>query len=223
MIDLPGRTDVSRRLFVARLGTAALGITLAPMFGCETNSVAPFVEGTDIPFLTPLTDPNPDRAFYVQCGRTGGRNWPGPSQIARDAWGLAVDGLVASPRTFTYADLLRLSGNAVRIVSTLRCIVDSTFVPGLIGTALYGHPAAAGARSRRRGHREHPAHPYLRGRWFYEQPAAPRSDGPISPRTGRAPACLPDERRACTPTTDSRCACWCPGNTGTKASSGSPG
>lgn len=138
MIDSPGRADVSRRTFVVRLGTAALGIALAPMVGCETNSVAPFVEGTDIPFLTPLTDPNPDRAFFVQYGADGTvENWAGPRQIARDTWGLTVDGLVATPRTFSYSDLLRFAGDAVRIVSTLRCIVDSTFVPGLIGTTLF--------------------------------------------------------------------------------------
>ncbi|MEZ4699605.1 MAG: molybdopterin-dependent oxidoreductase [Rhodothermales bacterium] len=138
MTQHSGRTDVSRRSFIARLGGTVLGVALTPLAGCETNMVAPFVEGTDIPFLTPLTDPNPDRAFYVQYGADGTvTNWPGPRQIARDAWTLTVDGLVPQPRTFTYADIQRLSGEAIRIVGTLRCIVDSTFVPGLIGTTLF--------------------------------------------------------------------------------------
>jgi DMSO/TMAO reductase YedYZ molybdopterin-dependent catalytic subunit len=132
------RPDASRRSFLVRLGQTALGVAFVPLAGCETNAVTPFVEGTDIPFLTPLFDVNPDRAFYVQYGADGTvADWPGFQQIRQEDWALRIDGQAANAKTFTFADIQRLAGRAVRIVATLRCIVDSTFVPGLIGTTVF--------------------------------------------------------------------------------------
>ncbi len=57
--------------------------------------------------------------------------------VSRDSWRLQIDGLVDTPLTLSYADIERLSSASVRIISTMRCIVDSTFVPGLIGTTVF--------------------------------------------------------------------------------------
>lgn len=65
-------------------------------------------------------------------------NWQQPD-IARNDWRLTIDGLVNNSLSISYPDLLNLSasGNAVTILKTMRCIIDTNEVGGLIGTALW--------------------------------------------------------------------------------------
>lgn len=115
-----------------------LGFSLLPLSGCEENSFEPIAEGTTIPFLSPIQHPNPDDAFFIQYGAQAAiENWPGIQQLSRDTWSLRIDGLVDQPLTLTYADLQQRANRAVRVLSTLRCIVDETFVPGLVGTTVW--------------------------------------------------------------------------------------
>ncbi len=50
---------------------------------------------------------------------------------------MQIDGLVNEPLTITFNDILQHADQAVRVLSTLRCIVDETFVPGLISTTVW--------------------------------------------------------------------------------------
>ncbi len=130
---------ITRRSFLGRTGGALLGFSLLPLAaGCEQNSFAPLANGTSIPFLTPIQDPNPDNAFFAQYGgQAAVPNWPGVQQLSRGTWTMLLDGLVDSPLTITFADIEAQSARAVRVLNTLRCIVDETFVPGLIGNTIW--------------------------------------------------------------------------------------
>ena len=128
----------TRRTFLRRAGGITLGMSLIPLAGCEVNSFEPIVDGTEIPFLTPVEHPDPDVAFYVQHGGAATQeNWPGVPALTRSSWQLTIDGLVEEPLTLTYSDLEKHFDRAIRILNTLRCIVDETFVPGLIGTTVW--------------------------------------------------------------------------------------
>ncbi len=129
---------LDRRQFIKGSGGALLGFSLLPLSGCEVNSFEPIVNGTTIPFLTPIIDPDPDTAFFAQFGGTAAvPDWPGVQQLTRDSWTLQIDGLVSTPLTVSFSDIMSQANYAVRIVNTLRCIVDETFVPGLIGTTVW--------------------------------------------------------------------------------------
>lgn len=83
--------------------------------------------------MTPIED------FYVQVGATVSiPDWQQPD-ISRNDWRLTIDGLVDNELSISYPDLLNLSasGNAVTILKTMRCIIDTNEVGGLIGTALW--------------------------------------------------------------------------------------
>ena len=128
----------NRRVFLQRAGRFTLGASLIPLAGCEVNSFEPIVDGTEIPFLTPISHPNPDVAFYIQNGGAATQqNWPGTPQLTRSSWVLTIGGLVNTPLTLGFSAVESQSSQAVRILNTLRCIVDETFVPGLVGTTVW--------------------------------------------------------------------------------------
>ena len=59
-------------------------------------------------------------------------------EVSSADWSLRIDGLVDNPITITFADLMDAASEAeVTVVKTMRCIIDSTFIPGLIGTATW--------------------------------------------------------------------------------------
>lgn len=121
---------LSRRAFLRAAGGTAAGIAVLAVTGCEENSVTPRVTGTAIPFLTPTAD------FFVQYGADGAvPGWSAPPAIDDASWSLQIDGAVASPLSLRYDDVL--AAPRVRVLKTIRCIIDSNEVPGLIGTALW--------------------------------------------------------------------------------------
>ncbi|NND71418.1 MAG: molybdopterin-dependent oxidoreductase [Rhodothermales bacterium] len=131
--ETEGEARVGRRAFLKTASTAVLGLTAINVVGCETNFVEPLVDGLQIPFITPNED------FFVRVGaEVSIPNWQQPSISAGD-WTLTLDGLVDSPVTITYADLVEeaANGNAVTLLKTMRCVVDTNEVEGLIGTALW--------------------------------------------------------------------------------------
>lgn len=132
------REKIARRHFIKKAAGAAIGFTLVPLAGCEVNSFEPLVQGTSIPFLTPINTPNPEQAFYAQYGGQATiTDWPGIPQLTRPSWQMQIDGLVNAPLTVTFADIEAEASRAVHVISTLRCIVDENFIPGLIGTTLW--------------------------------------------------------------------------------------
>ena len=132
------QVKLPRRQFIKHAGGLVLGCSILPLAGCEQNSFEPIVNGTAIPFLTPITDNNPDNAFYIQYGGQAAiPNWPGVQQLSRPTWSMVIDGLVDAPLTVSFADIQQESARAVKVLSTLRCIVDETFVPGLISTTIW--------------------------------------------------------------------------------------
>jgi DMSO/TMAO reductase YedYZ molybdopterin-dependent catalytic subunit len=115
-----------------------MGFALIPLVGCEVNSFEPLVDGTSIPFLTPLTAPTPEQEFYAQFGGQATiTDWPGVPQLTRASWEMRIDGLVDQPLTITFEDIEQEASRAVRVINTLRCIVDENFIPGLIGTTVW--------------------------------------------------------------------------------------
>jgi DMSO/TMAO reductase YedYZ molybdopterin-dependent catalytic subunit len=130
--------STSRRVFLRQAGGLAVGLTFLPLAGCEDNLVEPKVTGTTLSFLSPVDDPNPDAAFYVQFGAAAAvANWPGVPDLSQQAWTLRLDGLVANPLTLRFADLQAEAASALTVLKTMRCIIDGNFVPGLIGNAYW--------------------------------------------------------------------------------------
>ena len=128
----------TRRDFIRGAGCVLMGFSILPLAGCEQNSFEPIANGTSIPFISPIQHANPDEAFFVQYGGQAAiTDWPGVQQLSRNTWSMQIDGLVDTPLTLSFADIQQQSARAVTILSTLRCIVDETFVPGLIGTAVW--------------------------------------------------------------------------------------
>lgn len=122
----------TRRTFVHRAGQVAVGLAILPLAGCEENIVEPRREGINLSFLIP-TD-----TFYVQHGGEAAvEGWPGVPTIDRDAWTLTIDGLVGSPLTLRFSDIEAVMDQSVTMLKTMRCITDTTAVPGLIGTATW--------------------------------------------------------------------------------------
>lgn len=135
-MDMPNAP--SRRVFLRQAGGAVLGLALVPLAGCESNLVAPLVEGTAIPFLTPVEGAVGAPPFFVQYGAAASvNNWGGVPALTQASWTLRIDGLVSNPLTLTYADLEAAAGEAVTVLKTMRCIIDATSVPGLVGTATW--------------------------------------------------------------------------------------
>ena len=136
----------SRRFFLKATSGAAFGLYLSPL-GCESNSITPKFSGGQFDFLTPV-DPSVDRgnrldpSHFVQFGAQSsvmGWSYEGVEQVARADWQLELTGEFDTPTTLTFADIqaeIDASGDYT-VLNTLRCIVDSTGIPGLVGTALW--------------------------------------------------------------------------------------
>jgi DMSO/TMAO reductase YedYZ molybdopterin-dependent catalytic subunit len=139
--------QLDRRLFLKGAGGTALGLVFAP--ACESNQVRPKGIGREFDFLTPVDaslegDPGrrPTDAFYLQWGAEStvdGWTYADQPVIAPDEWSLRIEGLVQTPLDITFADLERkaAAGEEVVLLNTLRCIFDTTDIPGLVGNALW--------------------------------------------------------------------------------------
>jgi DMSO/TMAO reductase YedYZ molybdopterin-dependent catalytic subunit len=124
---------IPRRQFLRQMGGVTITVAFAPLAACDSTLVAPLVEGQDVPFLTPVGQ------FFVRNGaEISVANWRQPD-IAPAGWALSIEGLVAQPVTVRYADLEAeiAAGRGVRLLKTLRCVIDSNEVQGLIGTAVW--------------------------------------------------------------------------------------
>ena len=139
--------QLDRRLFLKGAGGTALGLVFAP--ACESNQVRPKGIGREFDFLTPVDaslegDPGrrPTDTFYLQWGAEGtidGWTYADQPIVAPDDWSLRIEGLVQTPLDVTFADLERkaAAGEEVVLLNTLRCIFDTTDIPGLVGNALW--------------------------------------------------------------------------------------
>lgn len=122
---------MDRRTFILRAGGGVLGFSLFGLAGCEFNSVDPITGGRVVSFLTPI-----DSFFYKNGAETSISDWALPI-IERDAWRLRIDGLVGTPMEISYADIEAKSADAIELLKTMRCVIDSNEVQGLIGTAVW--------------------------------------------------------------------------------------
>ena len=122
---------MNRREFLVRSGSLALGASVISLTGCEFNSVDPITTGRTVPFITPI-----DEFYFKNGAETSIRNWTLPI-VNRDTWQLQIDGLVSTPLNISYADIEAESANAINLLKTMRCVIDSNEVQGLIGTAIW--------------------------------------------------------------------------------------
>jgi len=121
---------ITRRTFFGRMGSLAVGLTFMPLAGCENNAFEPVIEGADLPFLTPNT------SFYLQFGAEGAvSGWGGVPALSNEDWSLTLDGRFDRPLTLRLSDLQ--AEVPTTFLATLRCIVNSNAVPGLVGTAAW--------------------------------------------------------------------------------------
>ena len=125
------REGVSRRTFLRLAGGGMLGAAILPMAGCEFNGVEPITVGEEVSFLTRIDD-----FFYKNGAEISIPDWREPV-IGRDTWRMAISGLVERPLEITYADIEAESASQIEVLKTMRCVIDSNEVQGLIGTALW--------------------------------------------------------------------------------------
>ncbi len=128
--------NLSRRDFIRLAGGTIVGVSFVGLAGCEFNSVEPITLGREVPFLTPV-----DEFYYKNGADISIPNWKLPI-IQRDQWTLEITNangvsLVATPTTVRVADLEAESANQIKLLKTMRCVVDSNDVQGLIGTAVW--------------------------------------------------------------------------------------
>ena len=126
-------TILSRRSFLQKAGSIAVGLSIVPLSACESLVVDPIISGeSTFPFLTPT------ETFFAQFGADGAIvDWPGIQQIPRGRWRLTIDGLVSNPLSLSFSDIDSKINAERTILSTLRCILDNNAVPGLVGTATW--------------------------------------------------------------------------------------
>jgi DMSO/TMAO reductase YedYZ molybdopterin-dependent catalytic subunit len=125
---------MNRRFFLQQSAVATLGITFLPLLnGCEDNSVAPITNGFEIDFLTPQ-----NKLFIKQGAEISIPNWQQPNISTAD-WRLSINGLVNTAKSISYADLMaeRSAGRSLKILKTMRCVIDSNDAQGLIGTGVW--------------------------------------------------------------------------------------
>jgi len=131
----------TRRVFLKATSGAALGLYLSPI-ACESNQITPKVTGGRFDFLTPV-DVSTDRrnrptdSHFVQFGGEGSVpswNYDTVAEIDRSAWSISLQGLFTTPGELTFADIdaAVADDQAVTVLNTLRCIFDSTGIPGLV-------------------------------------------------------------------------------------------
>jgi DMSO/TMAO reductase YedYZ molybdopterin-dependent catalytic subunit len=126
----------TRRTLLATAGKAAVGLTFVPLLGCESNSVTAKGTGLEFPFITPVSNPDPLKAFFVQYGAQASvTNWTGVPTLNREAWRLRIDGLVNTPQDISFAEIA--AEESVTVLKTIRCIIDNQALPGLIGNAVW--------------------------------------------------------------------------------------
>jgi len=144
-------TDFNRRIFLRGAGGTALGLVLTPLgSGCQTNEVRPKGIGRTFDFLTPIDtsledEParRPSDSFFVQWGAAGipALSWrfDDVPVLGREEWSMRIEGLVPEPVDVSFGDLQRKAseGEEVVLLNTLRCIFDSTEIPGLVGNAIW--------------------------------------------------------------------------------------
>lgn len=125
---------MNRRLFLQQSALATIGVAFLPLLnGCEDNAVDPITNGFEIDFLTTQS-----KFFVKQGAEISIPNWQQPN-ISTTDWRLQIDGLVNTPKSITYADLMaeRTAGRSVKLLKTMRCVIDSNDVQGLIGTGVW--------------------------------------------------------------------------------------
>ena len=125
---------MNRRLFLHQSALATIGVAFLPLLnGCENNSVDPITNGFEIDFLT-----SQSKLFVKQGAEISISNWQQPN-IATTDWRLQIDGLVNNTKSISYADLMteRAAGRSVKVLKTMRCVIDSNDVQGLIGTGVW--------------------------------------------------------------------------------------
>lgn len=140
--------DFDRRLFLKGAGGTALGLVFLPR--CQSNEITPKGVGAGFDFLTPIDtslerEPGrrPPGSFFVQFGAAGipALSWSYDDipVLPRDAWSLRIEGLVSTPLDLGFADLQAKAdiGLDVVLLNTLRCIFDTTAIPGLVGNAIW--------------------------------------------------------------------------------------
>jgi len=113
------------------------------------NEVRPRGLGAQFEFLTPVDsslegDPaaRPRDAFYLQWGAESsvdGWSYGAIDVLPPDAWSARVEGLVSTPLDITFESIRQKgeAGEEVVLLNTLRCIIDGTTIPGLVGNALW--------------------------------------------------------------------------------------
>ncbi len=109
------------------------GVSIIPLAGCESNLVEPITVGRDLPFITPLNN------FFEKVGaEVSIPNWQQP-QLSKADWALTLDGLSGAPVVIRYNELVAAAsaGKEVSVLKTIRCVIDSNEVGGLIGTAIW--------------------------------------------------------------------------------------
>jgi len=124
---------LNRRAFLGKVGVGVLGVSFTPLLSCDSVSVEPITGGQEIPFITPISD------FYEKVGaEVSIANWTQPV-ISKDQWSLEISGLVSSPLTISYADIEAemALGSSVELLKTMRCVIDSNDIQGLVGTAIW--------------------------------------------------------------------------------------
>ncbi|GIV58174.1 MAG: hypothetical protein KatS3mg042_1087 [Rhodothermaceae bacterium] len=126
--DGPGST---RRTFLGQLGRLSVGLVLWPVAaGCEDHAFEPVIAGSDVPFLTP------EDVFYRQFGANGAvEGWAGAPALDASTWTMALEGLVERPMDLSIGELYADPPDTV--LATLRCIINSNAIPGLVGTATW--------------------------------------------------------------------------------------
>jgi len=123
--------SMDRRGFLKLAGGASVGLMYLWITGCESNSVDPIATGSVLPFLTPI-----DSFYYKNGAEISISRWSMPS-IDSATWKLTIDGLVDTPINVTYQDIMNEIAARVDLLKTMRCVIDSNEVQGLIGTAIW--------------------------------------------------------------------------------------
>jgi DMSO/TMAO reductase YedYZ molybdopterin-dependent catalytic subunit len=122
---------MNRRTFLKNTGGIVVGASVLGLSGCEFNSVEPLTAGAAVPFLTPL-----GQLYFKNGAETSIPNWSVPV-LNTTTWKLAIEGLVSRPMQVTFADLESHADAMISVLKTMRCVIDSNEVQGLIGTVLW--------------------------------------------------------------------------------------
>lgn len=123
--------DNNRRAFLKLTGGMVIGFSIMGISGCEFNSVEPITTGETLPFLTPL-----EKFYYKNGADISIAQWALPI-IDASTWKLLIDGVVTTPQTVSYADIIGATSDTVHLLKTMRCVIDSNEVQGLIHTAVW--------------------------------------------------------------------------------------